>query len=560
VLLELQFVISSKIMPSTQSSILAPLTKITLSPFTLILLVSLFITVSSNFSFVSHFSQDYAVNDNIRFLVALIAIIFALNALITAVLYCVLPVRWALGIMMLLSATCAYFSDEFGVIIDLEMIRNSLQTNMAEASDLLTLDLILRLLLLAILPITLLNLITLKRPKNTATWLIKVKSLAAVLGFSVVVIALSIGLFSAQFTSFIRQHKELRYYINPIQAIYSGGKYIASQYQTSGEKTYVNLTEKSHIPVTDIHRELIIMIVGETVRADHWGLNGYERQTTPRLSKEQNIINYPNISSCGTSTAISVPCMFSLSDRENFDIDTAANTENTFDVIAKGGVSVLWRDNNSDSKGVAIRQRFEDFRTPERNTECDLECRDVGMLVGLQDFIDQQEKDIFIVLHQMGNHGPAYYKRYPKAFEKYTPACQSAELSNCSDQEIINAYDNTIFYTDYFLSKVIELLKNNAQQFQGSMIYVSDHGESLGENGIYLHGLPYSFAPESQTRVPLTVWTNTNSDIDIEATRRLAQNANSHDALAKTLITLFELETDVEFNQAENLVEFKQTH
>ncbi|WP_340676964.1 phosphoethanolamine--lipid A transferase [Paraglaciecola sp.] len=547
-------------MLSQQRLMLAPLNTISLSPFVLILLVSLFVTISSNFSFVSHFSQEYEFNQNISFLIALMAIIFSLNALISAVFYCVLPLRWALAVMMLLSAISAYFSDEFGVIIDVEMIRNSLQTNMAEASDLLTFDLILRLALLAILPITLLSKVSLKRNKNTVTWLTKIKPITAVLGFSFLVIALSIGLFSAQFTSFIRQHKELRYYINPIQALYSGGKYIASQYQTSGKKTYINLAEKSQIPAADVQRELIIMIVGETVRADHWGLNGYERQTTPRLRKEQNIINYPNISSCGTSTAISVPCMFSLSDRENFDVDTAANTENAFDVIAKGGVSVLWRDNNSDSKGVAIRQRFEDFRTPERNTECDEECRDIGMLVGLQDYIDRQEKDIFIVLHQMGNHGPAYYKRYPKAFEKYTPACQTSELSNCSDQEIINAYDNTILYTDYFLSKVIELLKTNTQKFQGSMIYMSDHGESLGENGIYLHGLPYSFAPESQTRVPLTVWTNTNSDIEIEATRRLAQNANSHDALAKTLITLFELETDVEFNQAENLLIFKPAH
>ncbi|MDP5040476.1 MAG: sulfatase-like hydrolase/transferase, partial [Paraglaciecola sp.] len=231
------------------------------------------------------------------------------------------------------------------------------------------------------------------------------------------------------------------------------------------------------------------------------------------------VIIYPNISSCGTSTAISVPCMFSFSGRDDFDVDTSAKTENAFDVLAKakGGLSVLWRDNNSDSKGVAIRQQIEDFRTSQNNTLCDDECRDVGMLVGLQEYIDQQAKDIFIVLHQMGSHGPAYFKRYPKAFEIYRPACQTAELSQCSDEEIINAYDNTIVYTDYFLSQVIALLKNNTEQFETSMIYVSDHGESMGENGIYLHGLPYSFAPDSQTKVPLVVWTDVNSDIDIAA-------------------------------------------
>ncbi|MDP5031370.1 phosphoethanolamine transferase [Paraglaciecola sp.] len=541
-------------------SIWSVFTKITISPFSLILLSSLFITATSNLSFIEHFSQEYIVQNNVAFLVALMTIIWALNTVIIAIVYSLLPLRWALAVILLVSVTCAYFADNFGVVIDVEMIRNSLQTNAAEASDLLTLNLVMRLLLLGVVPIVLINSVTINAAKNPAAWLRKVKTVAGLLAVSVLVIALSMGVFSAQFSSFIRQHKELRYYINPIQAIYSAGKYLGGQFKTSGKQTYSTLSNNSQIPLSDIHRELVIMVVGETVRADHWGLNGYKRNTTPLLSQEENVINYPNISSCGTSTAISVPCMFSFSGRDDFDVDTSAKTENAFDVLAKakGGLSVLWRDNNSDSKGVAIRQQFEDFRTSQNNTLCDDECRDVGMLVGLQEYIDQQAKDIFIVLHQMGSHGPAYFKRYPKAFEIYRPACQTAELSQCSDEEIINAYDNTIVYTDYFLSQVIALLKNNTEQFETSMIYVSDHGESMGENGIYLHGLPYSFAPDSQTKVPLVVWTDVNSDIDIAATRQLAEQENSHDAIAKTLITLFELETDVKFNEANNLLKFKQ--
>lgn len=540
-----------------QSPITAALNKIQASPFIIILLASLFITMTGNFSFITHFAQEYEVSKNLGFLFSLLAIIWALNTLITGILYSVLPIRWSIAVMLLLSAICGYFSDQFGVVIDVDMIRNSLQTNLAESSDLLTLNLVIRLALLAIAPLILLRFITLKAHKIDAICLVKLKNIASLFGISFLVMAVSIGLFSAQFSSFIRQHKELRYYINPIHAIYSGGKYFASQFKVSGDKAYSTMTSHSQIPITDINRELIIMVVGETVRADHWGLNGYARNTTPLLSEESNIINYPLISSCGTSTAISVPCMFSFSAQENFDVNTSSHTENTFDVIAKAGVSVLWRDNNSDSKGVAIRQRFEDYRSSDINTKCDEECRDIGMLVGLQDFINQQDKDIFIVLHQMGSHGPAYFKRYPPAFEKYTPACQTAELSNCTDEEIINAYDNSIVYTDYFLSRVIEFLKTNSQQFQTSMIYVSDHGESLGENGIYLHGLPYSFAPDSQTKVPLILWSDVNSDINMDATRIIAQQENSHDALAKTLISLFELKTDVIFNNAPSLIELK---
>ena len=115
----------------------------------------------------------------------------------------------------------------------------------------------------------------------------------------------------------------------------------------------------------------------------------------------------------------------------------------------------------------------------------------------------------------MGNHGPAYFKRYPKEFEKFKPACQTAELSECSDEEIGNAYDNAILYTDYFLSQVVQLLKQNEQKFEASMLYISDHGESLGENNLYLHGMPYMLAPSEQTDVPVIVWAGKTSDIDI---------------------------------------------
>lgn len=541
-----------------QSSIITPLRSVALAPLMFILVASFFITATSNFSFIEHFAQEYEIDNNIGFLSALMVIIFALNILITSIIYLLLPLKWSVAVMMILSAICGYFSDKFGIVIDVEMIRNSLQTNMAEASDLLTLNLLFRLTLLAIVPIAILSLMPIKATLGSAKWLVKLKSVAASFGISLLLIIMCIAIYSAQFTSFIREHKELRYYINPIQAIYSGGKYMASQFKNTGPQDYVILTDNAVLPPDSKSKKLVIMVVGETARADHLSLNGYARETNPLLSQQANVVTYSQISSCGTSTAISVPCMFSLLPKDDFEIDSASYTQNTLDIIAKAGVSVLWRDNNSDSKGVAIRQLFEDFRTADKNAECEDECRDTGMLDDLQNFINRQPKDIFIILHQMGSHGPAYYKRYPKEFEKFTPACQTAELSSCSDQEIINAYDNTIVYTDYFLTKIIELLQANTDDFQTSMLYVSDHGESMGENGIYLHGLPYAFAPDSQTHVPIVLWSDDGSNIDLAQTRELATQANSHDALAKTLISLFDIQTDVKFNSAPNLVKFKQ--
>jgi lipid A ethanolaminephosphotransferase len=222
-----------------------------------------------------------------------------------------------------------------------------------------------------------------------------------------------------------------------------------------------------------------------------------------------------------------------------------AHTENALDLLQRAGVNVLWRDNNSNSKGVADRVRFEDFRSSDMNPVCDEECRDIGMLDGLQDYIDAHSGDILIVLHQMGNHGPAYFKRYPPEFERFKPACHSAELSECSNDEISNAYDNAILYTDFFLAEVIDLLKANTPAFETSMMYVSDHGESLGEDGLYLHGMPYLLAPPEQTDVPVILWLGQSSSIDLDSVLGGQHMAYTHDAVFQSLLSLFEVQTDL---------------
>jgi lipid A ethanolaminephosphotransferase len=227
-------------------------------------------------------------------------------------------------------------------------------------------------------------------------------------------------------------------------------------------------------------------------------------------------------------------------------VEEAGNTENLLDVLIHAGVHVLWRDNNSDSKGVADPSIFEDFRSPDVNPVCDSECRDVGMLAGLSSYIDgQSDGDIVIVLHQMGNHGPAYYKRYPAAFEKFTPACQTNQLENCTDIEIGNAYDNAILYTDYFLAEVISFLKTYDSRFETAMYYMADHGESLGENGLYLHGLPYMLAPETQKHVASIMWFGSSYKVDRQAMRAKANDKISHDNYFDTVLGLMEIDTDV---------------
>jgi lipid A ethanolaminephosphotransferase len=188
---------------------------------------------------------------------------------------------------------------------------------------------------------------------------------------------------------------------------------------------------------------------------------------------------------------------------------------------------------------------YEDYQTPKKNTVCDIECRDEGMLVGLQDYIDSKKTgDILIVLHQMGNHGPAYYKRYPESFERFTPVCKTNQLEKCTSEEINNAYDNAILYTDYFLSKVITLLKQN-RGFETAMFYISDHGESLGENNLYLHGLPYFMAPETQTHIPAVMWFGDGFKIDKKLLKEKAKGEYSQNNLFHTLLGFMEVKTEV---------------
>jgi lipid A ethanolaminephosphotransferase len=249
-----------------------------------------------------------------------------------------------------------------------------------------------------------------------------------------------------------------------------------------------------------------VIVVGETARAMNFSLNGYARETNPRLAQVKELVNFNNVSSCGTATAVSVPCVFSDLTREGYSEDKARSKEGLLDVLQHAGLEVIWRDNNSGCKGVCARVRFEDMSKPVAgNPLCNSEeCFDEHLLEGLPDLIRNARKDLVIVLHQKGSHGPAYWKRYPDEFRKFGPVCQTNELEQCSREQITAAYDNTILYTDYFLDKTIKVLKEAG--VPASMLYFSDHGESLGEKNMYLHGAPYIFSPEEQRKVPMMLW------------------------------------------------------
>jgi len=512
----------------------------------LIIYTVLFLLLFDNYAFFKNTLAVYPLNiENIGFLLSLGVVIFAFNLLLFTLLSSRYTTKPLLIIVLLVSALTNYFMNSYHVVIDADMIRNVMQTNLHESADLLTLKQVLYFLLLGVLPaIVVYKVPVTYRPMKTEL-LAKLKTIM----ISLVLIAVSLFLFSKHYTSFFREHKPLRYSVNPTYWIYSIGKYIDTTYN-SGPTTLRPIGTDATIP-DDANRskKLVILVVGEAARADHFSLNGYRRETNPLLKKE-HIIDFSNVSSCGTSTAESVPCMFSIYDRDAYSYKKGVSTENVLDVLKHTGkVAMLWRDNNSDSKGVALRIPYENFKTKKHNPVCENgECRDEGMIAGLDKFIAaHKEKDILIILHQMGNHGPAYYKRYPKSFEKFTPVCTTSQVEQCSREEITNAYDNAILYTDYFLSKTINFLKKYDKTRQTAMLYMSDHGESLGENGVYLHGLPYFMAPDAQTHIAALLWLGdkTAKALDTSKIVKDTKRHYSQDNLFHTLLGLFGVQTKV---------------
>lgn len=513
-----------------------------LSQERVIVAAALWLTLLYNTTMFSHIAEVYTLKGiNLLYIFST----FIVHAGVTALFLALLSTRYTLKplliIILLVSSVTAYFMNKYDVIIDEDMIRNAVQTDIHESLDLFSWKLLLYFLFLGLLPSYIIYKIPLKKRGIRQALFARLKMLLLL----IVITFGTVALFGKFYASFFREHKVLRFYANPGFWIDSLRIYLQQTFvkvDHTLKPIGLDATIDAKAP-----KKIVFMVVGEAARADHFSLNGYTRPTNPKLEKE-DIINFSQAYSCGTSTAYSVPCMFSIYTRGEYSYDKAQHTENVLDVLSHTKqVAILWRDNNSDSKGVALRVAYQNFRSPPANPVCDVECRDVGMLQGLDHFIDANAgKHILIILHQMGNHGPAYYKRYPKGEETFTPVCHTNQLETCSRESVINGYDNALRYTDTFLSSVIALAKHYSDR-AAAVLYMSDHGESLGEHGIYLHGLPYFIAPDAQKHIGAFLWLNDpyKKLLDVEHIRSRKDQEISHDYLFHTLLGLFGVKTEV---------------
>ena len=453
-------------------------------------------------------------------------------------------------LLVLMASAASYFIDAYGIVIDRAMIQNVFETDVREATELFSWHLVLTVGLLGLLPSIWIARAEIRFPQGLRGLLGR----AGIAGGSLLLAGLLLMIFFKSLAPALREHRELRLLLTPTNTIQALHGYLRSKWSTPVVVAPLGRDAmKGAAWRGQARRTVTVIVVGETARAMNFSLNGYKRETNPLLAREQGLINFSNVSSCGTATAVSVPCVFSALGHERYSESRAGSQEGLLDVLAHAGFGVLWRDNNSGCKGVCARVDYEDLSQPGPNARfcAGDECYDERLLDGLPELIRKSTKDLVIVLHQKGSHGPAYARRYPQGFGRFGPVCDSNEFEKCSRDAIVAAYDNTILYTDYFLSKTIDLLRETAanEGVDTAMLYFSDHGESLGENNLYLHGAPYLFAPAEQTRVPMMLWMSDHFSerFHIDRTCLMARRAEplSHDNVFHSVLGLLDVNTAV---------------
>lgn len=514
-----------------------------LSPLLLNLAVAAFILAVHNNTF---WQRNVAIFGDPLAIATFGGAVFALTWLIITLF----ALRWlqkpVLVFLLILGAVTSYYQDTLGATIDREMIQNAITTTVTESKHLITPSFVIHVLWAGVLPAIMVVWVPVKRPPLLPSALIWAATSAAAA-------ALCIGLLLSDFATFsvaIRGQKEL-------MASYQPGAPLA------GALRYARMLQKSKaLPLQALGIDakpssalaaatkpvLLVVVAGETSRAENWSLGGYDRATNPELA-QRDITYFSNVSSCGTATAVSLPCMFANYTRADYSYDIGASTENMLDILARAGYHVEWWDNNTGDKGIAARQTMHSIITSTDPRYCAKgECTDGIFLDKLQDYAENITQNTVLVFHMIGSHGPSYYLRYPAEFERFTPTCKTAELHECTIEQITNAYDNTVVYTDHIVASLIDVLAAQTKA-TAALFFVSDHGESLGENGLYLHGAPYFMAPDSQTHVPMLTWIP-QSYAEVFGIQRdcLAKDttaALSHDNMFSTVLSLAGVETGV---------------
>ena len=516
----------------------------TLASETLVLGVSVFLAVAANGPFWSAALAGRNAAAPQTWIFVLLAFVL-LVALHFAAIASVAPrrvLRPLLAALLVISALASHFMRRYGVVLDPTMLRNVLHTDPREASELIGASMMVGVAVLGVIPAVLVCRVQVRRRPLRRALAIRLGAIAVALAVAAAALLLAFQ----DLGSLMRNRRELRYAITPGNVVYSLGRALAGDVEAAATRREPP-EPASRAAAPGRRPTLFLMVVGETARAANFSINGYPRPTTPELAR-LDIVNFPRTTACGTSTEVSLPCMFSPFGRADYDERRIRRHESLLHLLARAGMKVIWRDNQSGCKGVCDGLEMHDVSRAALPGVCGQgHCLDEVLLHGLEAVARDASSDLVVVLHQIGNHGPAYHRRYPADAERFAPACRHDDLRECTREEIVNAYDNAIAYTDGFLAQAIRFLGAQRARFDVAMLYVSDHGESLGERGLYLHGMPHAIAPREQLEVPMLWWIPPDAArglrVDLDCLRRRAAEPASHDHLFHSILGVLDVGT-----------------
>ncbi|WP_430475078.1 phosphoethanolamine transferase [Thalassospira lucentensis] len=461
--------------------------------------------------------------------------------------------------LILTSAVVSFAMTHYGIVFDRSMITNFAETNPSEAASYLNVRSVLLFAVTGMLPVGILAFMPVRYAPSFLRGLGQ-KMLIVVISLSCLG-GIGFGYFK-DYASVGRNNKILGKEVVPVNYIAASIQYAKHRLRAT-QIPFRTIGNDARMTPTTGKPTLMFLVVGETARAASVAANGYDRPTSEFTGKIPDLVAFQNVTSCGTATAVSVPCMFSPMTHSTYNEGIADNSENLLDVLAKAGVDVFWNENDGGCKGVCDRianRTISDKEFPGMcagglcfdETMIDAVGQELGAETGAETGDEKGDvgKDRLIVLHLNGSHGPTYYERYPDNFRHFMPDCQQSDIENCTQQELVNTYDNTIRYTDFVIARLVDALKEQSEHYNTALLYVSDHGESLGESGLYLHGAPYFLAPAEQTHVPMMFWMSSglaqDQKIDRGCLDGLARTgAFSHDNLFSTTLGLMQVETSI---------------
>jgi lipid A ethanolaminephosphotransferase len=434
---------------------------------------------------------DYKSFNGILLIVSLIILMLVLNAFMFFLFVFLSRFlgKFLLVLFFIISAIAVYFVNTYSVIIDESMIGNVLNTKYEESSSFFSFKLLLYLILFGIVP---------------SFYIVKAKITTIPLKQFFITISLSllfiIGLAFANASNWLWIDKNSKTL---------GGLAMPWSYTVNLSLFYIHESKKNekeillpNATIKDNQKSVVVLIIGESARSQNFSLYGYSKNTNPLLSKISNLYHF-KANSVATYTTAGVK-----------GILEHTRTDDLYEILPnylfRNNVEVFWRTTNWGEPPIHIEQ-YQNREALLPFCKSENSNYDEVLFAGIKEQILASKKNkILIVLHTSTSHGPTYSKKYPPQFEVFKPVCNSVELGKCSQTELINAYDNTIVYTDYILSNVIENLKQ-LKQYNSTMIFISDHGESLGEKNLYMHGLPLSIAPKEQYEIPFIVWLSDSS-------------------------------------------------